>query len=57
MQVIYFDYNFSCKLLLGLVDHLDELWNKLFRVMDDHHEPTRICANRTARVLSKVRFV
>ncbi|XP_066149370.1 proteasome adapter and scaffold protein ECM29 [Euwallacea fornicatus] len=36
------------------VDYMDELWNKLFRVMDDHHEATRTCANRTARVLSKL---
>ncbi|CAG9835676.1 unnamed protein product [Diabrotica balteata] len=36
------------------VDHMDELWSKLFRVMDDHHEQTRITANRTARILSKL---
>uniref|UniRef100_A0A6P7FNW0 Proteasome-associated protein ECM29 homolog n=1 Tax=Diabrotica virgifera virgifera TaxID=50390 RepID=A0A6P7FNW0_DIAVI len=36
------------------VDHMDDLWSKLFRVMDDHHEQTRITANRTARILSKL---
>lgn len=36
------------------VDSMDDLWTKIFRVMDDHHEETRITANRTARVLSKV---
>ncbi|XP_019760174.1 proteasome adapter and scaffold protein ECM29 [Dendroctonus ponderosae] len=36
------------------VDYMDELWSKLFRVMDDHHEATRISANKTARVLSKL---
>lgn len=36
------------------VDVMDELWTKVFRVMDDHHEQTRITANKTARVLSKV---
>lgn len=36
------------------VDSMEDLWSKLFRVMDDHHEETRLTANRTARVLSKV---
>lgn len=33
---------------------MDDLWRKLFRVMDDHHEATRLTANKTARVLSKL---
>lgn len=41
-------------ILLIPVDYMDELWGKLFRVMDDHHEATRLAANRTTRVLSKV---
>lgn len=36
------------------VNFMDELWTKLFRVMDDHHEQTRLTANRTAKILSKV---
>ncbi|KAJ8977535.1 hypothetical protein NQ317_010055 [Molorchus minor] len=36
------------------VDSMDELWTKLFRVMDDHHEQTRLAAMKTARVLSKL---
>ncbi|KAL1514253.1 hypothetical protein ABEB36_003540 [Hypothenemus hampei] len=36
------------------VDYMEELWSKLFRVMDDHHEATRTTANKTARVLSKL---
>ncbi|CAG9861828.1 unnamed protein product [Phyllotreta striolata] len=36
------------------VDSMDELWTKLFRVMDDHHEQTRTTANRTGRILSKL---
>ncbi|XP_018321144.1 proteasome adapter and scaffold protein ECM29 [Agrilus planipennis] len=36
------------------VDRLEELWTKLFRVMDDHHEATRLIANKTARVFSKL---
>lgn len=35
---------------------MDELWTKLFRVMDDHHEATRLTATKTAKVLSKVTF-
>ncbi|KAF5283686.1 hypothetical protein FQR65_LT13757 [Abscondita terminalis] len=36
------------------VDRLNELWQKLFRVMDDHHEATRLAATRTAKLLSKL---
>ncbi|KAF7270517.1 hypothetical protein GWI33_016522 [Rhynchophorus ferrugineus] len=36
------------------VDAMDELWGKLFRVMDDHHEQTRLTATRTTRILSKL---
>ncbi|KAL3269226.1 hypothetical protein HHI36_008307 [Cryptolaemus montrouzieri] len=36
------------------VDYMDELWSKLFRVMDDHHEATRAAATNTGRVLSKL---
>ncbi|CAH1134863.1 unnamed protein product [Ceutorhynchus assimilis] len=36
------------------VDYMDELWGKLFRVMDDHHEATRACATKTTRILSKL---
>ncbi|KAJ8917780.1 hypothetical protein NQ315_010686 [Exocentrus adspersus] len=36
------------------VDSMNDLWTKLFRVMDDHHEQTRITANRTAKILSKL---
>lgn len=36
------------------VDSMNELWTQLFRVMDDHHEATRLTATKTARVLSKV---
>ncbi|CAG9821949.1 unnamed protein product [Phaedon cochleariae] len=36
------------------IDSMNDLWTKLFRVMDDHHEQTRITATRTARVLSKL---
>lgn len=38
------------------VNYMNELWTKLFRVMDDHHEDTRKVATNTARVLSKVCF-
>jgi len=31
-----------------------ELWKKLFRVMDDIHEGTRLAATNTAKILSKV---
>ncbi|XP_012233833.1 proteasome adapter and scaffold protein ECM29 [Linepithema humile] len=31
-----------------------ELWKKLFRVMDDIHEGTRLAATSTAKILSKV---
>ncbi|XP_055390335.1 proteasome-associated protein ECM29 homolog [Condylostylus longicornis] len=33
---------------------LKELWNQLFRVMDDIHEGTRLAAEGTATVLSKI---
>lgn len=33
---------------------MDELWTQLFRVMDDHHEATRLAATKTTKVLSKV---
>lgn len=33
---------------------MEELWNKLFRVMDDHHEATRTAAIKTTKVLSKL---
>ncbi|XP_050294248.1 proteasome-associated protein ECM29 homolog [Anthonomus grandis grandis] len=36
------------------VENMEELWTKLFRVMDDHHEATRLTANKTARVVSKL---
>ncbi|KAK4875583.1 hypothetical protein RN001_012005 [Aquatica leii] len=36
------------------VDRLDELWHKLFRVMDDHHEATRLAATKTTKLLSKL---
>ncbi|XP_056640479.1 proteasome adapter and scaffold protein ECM29 [Diorhabda sublineata] len=36
------------------INKMEELWTKLFRVMDDHHEQTRITANRTAKILSKL---
>ncbi|KAK9876967.1 hypothetical protein WA026_015999 [Henosepilachna vigintioctopunctata] len=36
------------------IDYMDELWSKLFRVMDDHHEATRLAATNTGRVLSKL---
>lgn len=32
-----------------------DLWKKLFRVMDDYHEGTRLAATSTAQVFSKVR--
>lgn len=38
------------------INAMEELWTQLFRVMDDHHEATRITATKTAKVLSKVRF-
>lgn len=31
-----------------------ELWKKLFRVMDDIHEGTRLAATNTAKIFSKV---
>lgn len=34
-----------------------ELWKKLFRVMDDIHEGTRLAATNTAKILSKVSCV
>lgn len=33
---------------------LAQLWSQLFRVMDDVHEGTRLAADGTAKVLSKV---
>lgn len=33
-----------------------ELWKKLFRVMDDIHEGTRLAATNTAKILSKVSY-
>lgn len=36
------------------VNVMSELWTQLFRVMDDHHEATRISATKTTKVLSKV---
>lgn len=36
------------------VHAMEELWTQIFRVMDDHHEATRIAATKTGRVLSKV---
>ncbi|XP_044754481.1 proteasome adapter and scaffold protein ECM29 [Coccinella septempunctata] len=36
------------------VNNMGELWTKLFRVMDDHHEETRTVATNTAKVLSKL---
>lgn len=36
------------------VNVMSELWTQLFRVMDDHHEATRITATKTTKVLSKV---
>ncbi|CAH0555694.1 unnamed protein product [Brassicogethes aeneus] len=36
------------------VGSMDDLWKKLFRVMDDHHEATRATATKTTRVLSKL---
>lgn len=36
---------------------IDELWMQLFRVMDDHHEATRLAAVKTGKVLSKVIIV
>lgn len=35
-------------------DRIEELWTKLFRVMDDHHENTRKVAIKTSKVLSKL---
>lgn len=37
------------------INQMNELWTKVFRVMDDHHEATRLTATKTARVLSKVK--
>ncbi|KAF5273782.1 hypothetical protein FQA39_LY00897 [Lamprigera yunnana] len=36
------------------VDHLPEMWQKLFRVMDDHHEATRLTATKSAKLVSKL---
>lgn len=36
---------------------LENLWQQLFRVMDDIHEGTRLAAEGTAAVLSKVCIV
>lgn len=36
---------------------LYKLWTQLLRVMDDVHEGTRLAAEGTAKVLSKVRFL
>lgn len=36
------------------VNSMAEVWTQLFRVMDDHHEATRLAANKTAKILSKV---
>ncbi|KAB0794456.1 hypothetical protein PPYR_11295 [Photinus pyralis] len=33
---------------------LEELWTKVFRVMDDHHEATRVVATKTGKLLSKL---
>lgn len=33
---------------------LERLWQQLFRVMDDYHEGTRIAAEQTTNILSKV---
>ncbi|KAK5644780.1 hypothetical protein RI129_006080 [Pyrocoelia pectoralis] len=33
---------------------LEELWTKLFRVMDDHHEATRTVAIKAGKLLSKL---
>ena len=38
----------------NLAESAPELWKKLFRVMDDIHEGTRIAATNTTKVLSKV---
>ncbi|XP_012151377.1 proteasome adapter and scaffold protein ECM29 isoform X2 [Megachile rotundata] len=39
---------------LNLVKYAPELWKKLFRVMDDIHEGTRLAATNTTKILSKV---
>lgn len=39
---------------LNLAECGPELWKKLFRVMDDIHEGTRLAATNTAKILSKV---
>lgn len=39
---------------LNLAECGPELWTKLFRVMDDIHEGTRLAATNTAKILSKV---
>ncbi|KAK9746868.1 Proteasome stabiliser [Popillia japonica] len=36
------------------VHAMAEVWTQLFRVMDDHHEATRLAANKTAKILSKL---
>lgn len=36
---------------------LQKLWTQLFRVMDDHHEGTRLAAEGTAKALSKICIV
>ncbi|XP_076235930.1 proteasome adapter and scaffold protein ECM29 isoform X2 [Calliopsis andreniformis] len=38
----------------NLAEFAPELWKKLFRVMDDIHEGTRLAATNTTKVLSKV---
>lgn len=40
----------------NFVDCAPELWKKLFRVMDDIHEGTRLAATNTTKVFSKVGF-
>lgn len=39
---------------LNLAKYAPELWKKLFRVMDDIHEGTRVAATNTSKILSKV---
>lgn len=36
------------------IERVQELWTKLFRVMDDHHEQTRLTATKTTKILSRV---
>ena len=39
---------------VDLAKRAPKLWKELFRVMDDHHEDTRLTAITTAKVLSRV---